>query len=115
VNARSSRYRWSSSFSCQTRARVEPSSLSVALPRLVLASGGGRGDLRSGDAPAWAPAPRPQAQRSHPRATEGLFMQDPANEFPTCLTLVRSSVVSRAAKLLGHRLYRDRSATSCRP
>ena len=37
------------------------------------------------------------------------------SELPTCLTLIRSSVVSRAAKLLGYRLYRDRSRTSCRP
>jgi hypothetical protein len=40
---------------------------------------------------------------------------NPAYQLPTCLNLVGSSVVSRAAKLLGHRLYRDRSATSCRP
>src|SRR5215218_2652915 len=37
------------------------------------------------------------------------------SELPTCLTLLRSSVVSRAAKLLGCRLYGDRSRTSCRP
>jgi hypothetical protein len=36
-------------------------------------------------------------------------------ELPTCLTLGKSSVVSRAAKLLGCRLHRDRSPTSCRP
>src|SRR5829696_5192196 len=36
-------------------------------------------------------------------------------ELPTCLTLGRGSVVSRAAKLLGYRLHRDRSRTSCRP
>jgi hypothetical protein len=34
----------------------------------------------------------------------GVVMQDPACELPTCLTPGRSSVVSRAAKLLGHRL-----------
>jgi hypothetical protein len=36
-------------------------------------------------------------------------------ELPTCLTLDRSLVVSRAARLLGYRSYRDRSATSCHP
>src|SRR5215218_9344248 len=44
-----------------------------------------------------------------------LLMQDPGYEFPTCFTPARSLVVSRAAKLLGCRLYRDRSRTSCRP
>jgi hypothetical protein len=41
-------------------------------------------------------------------------MHNAGGELPTCLTLLRSLVVSRAAKLLGCRLYRDRSRTSCR-
>jgi hypothetical protein len=42
-------------------------------------------------------------------------MQHCVYELPTCLTLLRSLVVSRAAKLLGRRLHRDRSLSSCRP
>ena len=36
-------------------------------------------------------------------------------ELPTCFTQGGSSVVSRAAKLLGRRSYRDRSRISSRP
>src|SRR5215210_8195019 len=47
------------------------------------------------------------ALRGDPRRAGGRSMQDPASELPTCLTPGRSLVVSRAAKLLGYRLYRD--------
>src|SRR5215217_6336612 len=51
----------------------------------------------------------PKRENSGPKGAAGV------RELPTCLTQSRSSVVYRAAKLLGCRLYRDRSRTSCRP
>ena len=54
MKARSSRYPWSSSFSCQTPARVERSSLSFALPRWAKPGFDGRELTLERDAPGFA-------------------------------------------------------------